>query len=166
VLCCVNDLYGKENLYDWQDLRDKFSRHFSVHRIYCRSVNGPLKIVNTFYVQYTDGTPFYGIGTTAYQRTSVKQSIQEKILETLATIPFNKIRMCVSPKNYRFGNDTEPWMYPFKRENGQNDFPQSDYEFFQNFDNRVEQLMEMGIQNENLPFFVSHASLKADCFLP
>ena len=114
--------------------------------------HGPLKIVNTFYLQYSDDTPFYSIGTTAYQWTSVKQSIQEKTLETLASAPFNKIRMCVFPKNYKYGNDSEPWMYPFKRENGQNDFSQPNYEFFQNFDKRVEQLMEMGIQADVILF--------------
>ncbi len=114
--------------------------------------HGPLKIVNTYYLKYSDETPFYGIGTTAYQWTSVKQSIQEKTIETLASAPFNKIRMCVFPKNYKYGNDTEPWMYPFKRENGQNDFSQPNYEFFQNFDKRVEQLMEMGIQADVILF--------------
>ncbi len=63
--------------------------------------HGPLKIVNTYYLQYADETPFYGIGTTTYQWTSVKQSIQEKTIETLANAPFNKIRMCVFPKNYK-----------------------------------------------------------------
>jgi len=114
--------------------------------------HGPLKIVNTYYLQYADETPFYGIGTTAYQWTSVKQSIQEKTIETLANAPFNKIRMCVFPKNYKYGNDTEPWIYPFKRENGQNDFSQPNYEFFQNFDKRVEQLMNMGIQADVILF--------------
>ena len=114
--------------------------------------HGPLKIVNTFYLQYADETPFYGIGTTAYQWTSVKQSIQEKTLETLANAPFNKMRMCVFPKNYKYGNDIEPWMYPFKRENDQNDFSQPNYEFFQNFDKRVEQLMAMGIQADVILF--------------
>lgn len=32
------------------------------------------------YLQYTDGTPFYSAGTTAYQWTSVKQTIQAKTL--------------------------------------------------------------------------------------
>lgn len=114
--------------------------------------HGPLKIINTFYLQYADDTPFYSIGTTAYQWTSVKQSIQEKTLETLANAPFNKIRMCVFPKNYKYGNDTEPWVYPFKRENGQNDFSQPNYEFFQNFDKRIAQLMEMGIQADVILF--------------
>ena len=31
--------------------------------------HGPLKIVNTFYLEYADGTPYYAVGTTAYQWT-------------------------------------------------------------------------------------------------
>jgi len=114
--------------------------------------HGPVKIVNTFYLEYADTTPFYSIGTTAYQWTSVKQSIQEKTLETLSSAPFTKIRMCVFPKWYRYGNDTEPWMYPFKRNGEENDFTQPNYEFFQNFDLRVKQLMDMGIQADVILF--------------
>lgn len=114
--------------------------------------HGPLKIVNTFYLEYADGTPFYSVGTTAYQWTSVKQSIQEKTVETLANAPFNKIRMCVFPKHYRYGNDTEPWIYPFKRDGDENDFTQPNFGFFQNFDNRVKQLMELGIQADIILF--------------
>lgn len=114
--------------------------------------HGPLKIVNTFYLEYVDGTPFYSIGTTAYQWTSVKQSIQKKTLETLANAPFNKIRMCVFPIHYQYGNKTEPWLYPFQREDNQNNFTQPNFEFFQNFDNRVKQLIEMGIQADVILF--------------
>ena len=113
---------------------------------------GPLEIIDTFYLQYADKTPFYSIGTTAYQWTSVKQSIQEKTLETLANAPFNKIRMCFFPKWYKYGNDTEPWMYPFKRDGDINDFTQPNFEFFQNFDLRVKQLMDMGIQADVILF--------------
>jgi hypothetical protein len=114
--------------------------------------HGPLKIVNTFYLEYADNTPFYAVGTTAYQWTSVKQSIQEKTLKTLAGAPFNKIRMCVFPKSYRYGNDTEPWMYPYKREGEHNDFTKPNYEFFQNFDQRVKQLLELEIQADVILF--------------
>ena len=114
--------------------------------------HGPVKVVNTFYLEYSDGTPFYSVGTTAYQWTSVKQSIQAKTIETLASAPFNKIRMCVFPKWYRYGNETEPWIYPFRREGGKNDFSQPNYEFFQNFDGRVQQLMGMGIQADVILF--------------
>ncbi len=114
--------------------------------------HGPLKTANTFYIEYADGTPFYSIGTTAYQWTSVKQSIQKKTLETLANAPFNKIRMCVFPKSYIYGNETEPWEYPFKRETDENDFTQPNYTFFQNFDQRVKQLLDLGIQADVILF--------------
>lgn len=114
--------------------------------------HGPLKVVNTYYLQYADGTPYYGIGTTAYQWTSVDQHIQEQTLQTLAEAPFNKIRMCVFPKNYRYGNDTEPWRLPFAVVEGENDYSQPDFEFFRNVDKRVKQLMEMGIQADVILF--------------
>jgi hypothetical protein len=114
--------------------------------------HGPVTIVNTHYLQYADGTPYYAVGTTAYQWTSVKQSIQEKTLQTLATAPFNKIRMCVFPKSYRYGNETEPWTYPFAREGKTNDFHRPHYPFFQNFDRRVAQLMDLGIQADVILF--------------
>lgn len=114
--------------------------------------HGPIRIVNTHYLEYADGSPYYAVGTTAYQWTSVKQSVQEKTLETLAGSPFNKIRMCVFPKHYRYGNDTEPWMLPFRKKGEENDPTQPNYEFFQNFDKRVAQLMEMGIQADVIIF--------------
>lgn len=116
------------------------------------NIHGPLKVVNTYYLEYADGNPFYSIGTTAYQWTSVKQGIQEKTLETLANAPFNKIRMCVFPKSYIYGNQTEPWEYPFYRENEKNDFTQPNYKFFQNFDLRVKQLLDLGIQADVILF--------------
>lgn len=114
--------------------------------------HGPLKIINTYYLQYADGTPFYSVGTTAYQWTSVKQTIQARTLQTLSEAPFNKIRMCVFPKSYVYGNESEPWMYPFKREGEENDLTILNVEFFQNFDKRVEQLLKMGIQADVILF--------------
>ncbi len=104
------------------------------------------------YLEFADGTPFYSVGTTAYQWTSVKQSIQDQTVKTLAKSPFNKIRMCVFPKRYSYGNDTEPWMLPFKRKDSLNDPSRPNYEFFQNFDKRVGQLMEKGIQADVILF--------------
>lgn len=111
--------------------------------------HGPVRIVNTYYLEYADGTPFYSVGTTAYQWTSVKQTIQDQTVNTLAGAPFNKIRMCVFPKSYRYGNDTEPWQYPFV---SSVDITKPNYDFFQNFDKRVRQLMELGIQADVILF--------------
>ncbi len=114
--------------------------------------HGPVQTVNTYYLQYADGTPFYSVGTTAYQWTSVKQSIQEQTIQTLTEAPFNKIRMCVFPKWYRYGNTTEPWMYPYERKDTVSDFTRPNHAFFQNIDKRVEQLNEMGIQADVIMF--------------
>lgn len=114
--------------------------------------HGPVKIANTYYLQYADGTPFYSVGTTAYQWTSVKQSIQEKTLQTLANSPFNKIRMCVFPKSFDFGNKSEPWMHPFMNKGCNKDYTCPKYEFFQNFDKRVKQLMELNIEADVILF--------------
>jgi hypothetical protein len=114
--------------------------------------HGPVKVVDTFYLQYADGTPYYAVGTTAYQWTSVDQSVQRKTIEALAAAPFNKIRMGIFPKWYQHGNHTEPWGYPFQRDGEQNDFTRPNYEFFRNFEHRVQQLLAMGIQADVILF--------------
>ncbi len=114
--------------------------------------HGPVGVVNTFYFKYADSSTFFPVGTTAYQWTSVKQSLQNKTLETLANAPFNKIRMCVFPKSYIYGNKTEPWIYPFRRDGQKNDFTQPAFAFFKNFDSKVEQLRNRGIQADVILF--------------
>lgn len=146
----------KEGQWTYQTRSNEQALHAQSGRFECVSPggdnHGPLTIVNTFYLQYADGTPFYATGTTAYQWTSVKQSVQEKTVESLANAPFNKIRMCVFPKTYKYGNDTEPWQYAFKRENGENDYSQPNYDFFQNFDQRIRQLLALEIQADVILF--------------
>ena len=119
--------------------------------------HGPLRIVNTYYLQYADGTPFYAVGTTCYQWTSVSHDLQDMTLKTLARSPFNKIRMCVFPKHYNW-NRSEPYTYPYActnpygRDAQTNDYTRPNYEFFRNFDKRVAQLNELGIQADIILF--------------
>lgn len=114
--------------------------------------HGPLKIVNTFYLEYVDGTPFYSVGTTAYQWISADQYLQEKTIETLRNSPFNKIRMGIFPKYHTFGNETEPWLHPFKKDSSTSEYTEPEYEFFRNVDKRIKQLMDMGIQADVILF--------------
>lgn len=116
------------------------------------SNHGPVEVYQTHYLRYADGSPYFAVGTTAYQWTSVDQHIQEKTLATLEEAPFNKIRMCVFPKSYIYGNEVEPWAYPFFRENEENDFSRPNFEFFQNFERRLAQLQELGIQADVILF--------------
>lgn len=113
--------------------------------------HGPLKIVNTYYIEYADGTPFYPVGTTCYQWTSVDQDLQNTTLRTLAESPFNKIRMCVLPKHYNW-NRSESWAFPYVRDGQLNDYTRPNYEFFRNFDRRITQLNKLGIQADVILF--------------
>ncbi len=113
--------------------------------------HGPVEIVNTYYLQYADGTPYYAVGTTCYQWTSVAQDLQETTLKTLARSPFNKIRMCVFPKHYNW-NRSEPWAYPYARQRQTNDYTRPNYAFFRNLDRRLAQLSDLGIQADIILF--------------
>lgn len=150
--------FSPEQLGNWTYVTQSNQSALSNHSGSFRCVkptgknHGPVKVVNTYYLEYADGSQFYSVGTTAYQWTSVKQNIQEQTVKTLAKSPFNKVRMCFFPKSYSYGNTTEPWEYPYYRKDSVNDFNQPNYEFFQNFDKRVAQLMDMGIQAEVILF--------------
>lgn len=107
--------------------------------------HGPVRTHDKFFFEYADGATYFPVGTTAYQWTSVEQAIQQQTLQTLAAGPFNKLRMCVFPKWYHYGNRTEPWAHPFHAVDGRRDYAQPNYAFFKNLDLRVSQLRDMKI---------------------
>ena len=65
--------------------------------------------------KYADGTRYYPMGTTAYAWTHMKETTQEATLKSFGEAGFNKVRMCVFPKNYSLVKD-EPALYPFEME--------------------------------------------------
>jgi hypothetical protein len=114
--------------------------------------HGPVRVKNTFNLAYEDGTPYYQIGTTCYAWSHQTQVLQEQTLETLKNSPFNKIRMCVFPKDYVY-NKNEPEFYVFKRdENGENDYTRFSTEYFTHFEKRILQLQELGIEADLILF--------------
>jgi len=74
--------------------------------------HGPVGVVDRYHFAYADGTGFSNIGTTCYAWAHQEAVLIEQTLETLASAPFNKLRMCVLPKHYRW-NENEPPHYPF-----------------------------------------------------
>ncbi len=123
--------------------------------------HGPVLVANIAHFAYADGTPYKQIGTTCYAWTHQGNQLEEQTLATLKTAPFNKLRMCVFPKHMDF-NENEPQYYPFpclsKGEskwagtwNVENkgwafDFSRFEPAFFQHFEQRVGDLLELGIQ--------------------
>lgn len=74
---------------------------------------GPVVVKDTFYFAYADGTPHYSFGTTCYGWVHQNDSLANLTLKTLANGYFNKMRMCIFPKDYDW-NKNEPLLYPFE----------------------------------------------------
>ena len=74
--------------------------------------HGPVKVRGLHDFEYADGTVYYPLGTTAYAWIHMSQAVQEKTLSSLKKAQFNKLRMCVFPKNYGLCKE-EPEIYPF-----------------------------------------------------
>lgn len=127
--------------------------------------HGPVRVANTYHFAYEDGTPYYSIGTTCYVWTMQSLELQEQTLKTLKESAFNKIRFCIFPKHYDY-NLNEPISYPYEgkpcdntvltKENFQDyngSAPGNEWDFyrfnpahFQLFEQRVKDLMELGIE--------------------
>lgn len=133
--------------------------------------HGPVRVAQTYHFAYDDGTPFYPVGTTAYNWVNQPPEIVAQTWRTLADAPFNKIRMSPLPKHYLY-NSNEPQMYPFEggilpgREADAAAMPPFDTEtgsyafdydrpntaFWQYFDTVLERMQAMGIECDFILF--------------
>lgn len=115
------------------------------------SKHGMVKAVDTHF-EYEDGTFFYPFGTTIYALAHQTPELMEQTFETLKNAPFNKVRMCVFPKHYRYNNN-EPRFYPFeKREDGSWNPEKPVKEYWDNLENVIKRLDEMEIQADLVLF--------------
>ncbi len=114
--------------------------------------HGPVVVRNTYHFGYADGTPYFPVGTTCYAWAHQGDRLEEQTLETLRSAPFNKMRMCVFPKDYAF-NKNEPEFFPFVPDSsGKSDFARFDPKFFQHFEKRVGNLLDVGIEADLILF--------------
>ena len=108
--------------------------------------HGPVKVFQTFYLRYADGTPYHQFGTTCYAWVHQTRELQEQTLKTLVASPFNKIRFCVFPKSYAY-NQNEPEFFPFQKSaSGKFDFSRPDPAFWRHFERRILDLQKLGIE--------------------
>jgi len=114
--------------------------------------HGPVSVWNTFHFCHADGTPYIQVGTTCYAWAHQGDAREEQTLATLARAPFNKMRMCVFPKDYTY-NKNEPEHYPFaRRGSGEFDLTRFAPEFWRHFELRVRQLRDLGIEADLILF--------------
>jgi len=123
--------------------------------------HGIVRVSDTYNFRYADGKQYYPFGTTAYAWTHMTTGIQEMTLNSLSKSGFNKIRMCVFPKNYDLVKE-EPELYPFaikeiKKDTKGNeikvwDFNQFNPAFFQHLEKRIDDLARLGIEADLILF--------------
>ena len=114
------------------------------------SNHGPVRVHNTYHFAYADGTPFREIGTTSYSWWHQSDALEQQTLRTLAASPFNKIRMCVLPRNEP---ESRPESLPFAgTPPAPFDFSRFNPVFFQHLEKRIGQLSDMGIQADLILF--------------
>jgi hypothetical protein len=114
--------------------------------------HGPVRVYKTFHFAYADGTPYFECGTTCYAWTNQTEELQEETLKTLATSPFNKLRMCIFPKSFVY-NANDPPNYPFVRNaDGTFDFTRFDPTNWRHFEQRVLDLQKLGIEADVILF--------------
>jgi len=107
---------------------------------------------NTYHFAYEDGTPYFPVGTTCYAWIHQGEELEKQTLETLKKTPFNKLRFCVFPKHYLF-NENEPVYHPFEGSLSEGwDFSRFNTRFFQHLEQRVGDLLEMGIEADIILF--------------
>ena len=129
--------------------------------------HGPVRVHPKLHLAYEDGTPFHCLGTTCYVWTHQAVELQEETLKTLSENAFNKLRFCIFPKHYLY-NLYEPISYPYEGtpcdSSGLNedtftlfgdnaipwgnhwDFRRFNPVHFQNFEKRIKDLMDLGIE--------------------
>jgi len=98
------------------------------------------------------GEPFQPVGTTAYAWIHQPGDLQEQTLASLASAPFNKLRMAVFPKSYIL-NSNEPDKFVFERTGPQSwDTTRFDLAFFANLERRIDDLAAIGVEADLILF--------------
>ena len=114
--------------------------------------HGPVRVRNTFHFAYADGTSYFPVGTTCYAWIHQGDELEGQTLVTLEKSPFNKVRFCVFPKHYIF-NRNEPVYHPFEGSLSEGwDFTTFNPEFFRHLEQRVGDLLELGIEADLILF--------------
>lgn len=123
--------------------------------------HGMVKVSNVYNFKYADGKQYYPFGTTAYSWVHMNEGLQELTLQSLKNSGFNKVRMCVFPKNYDLIKD-EPEFYPYlikeirKDVKGKEikvwDFTRFNPAFFQHLEKRIDDLAKLGIEADLILF--------------
>lgn len=110
--------------------------------------HGPVGVRGAHHFAYADGTRYDCIGTTCYHWTYESKDVQELTLASLRAAPFDKVRMCLLPTD-----GMRPDRLPFAGSvPGEVDVSRFDPSFFRDFESRIADLLELGVQADLILF--------------
>jgi len=113
--------------------------------------HGPV-LADGYHFRYADGSRFIPIGTTCYAWIHQPGKLQEETVKTLKAAPFNKIRMCIFPKSMPYNNN-DPEHYPFRKNaGGEWDVQDLDFAFWDNLDQQMAELAQIGVEADLILF--------------
>lgn len=113
---------------------------------------GPVRVDGADGFRRADGSVFIPLGTTAYAWTHQPEELQERTLAALAGAPFTKLRMGLFPKSFIY-NTNEPERFVFPRAaDGSFDLQRFDVAWFREFERRLTQLGDLGIEADLILF--------------
>lgn len=114
--------------------------------------HGPVRVREAFHFAYADGAPYRPFGTTCYAWSHQPDALRRETLESIATSPFDKLRMCIFPKRYIY-NEDEPELHAFaRRPDGSLDFDCFEPAFFHRLEACVGQLRDLGVEADLILF--------------
>jgi hypothetical protein len=114
--------------------------------------HGPVQVAKIYHFSYSDGTPYFPLGTTLYNWLNRDETLQRQTLNTLSRSPFTKVRFGLFPKWYIF-NREEPEVYPYFQTSALKfDLDRFDPRFFQAVEKRILDLQKMGIEADIILF--------------
>lgn len=94
--------------------------------------------------RYADGARCLPYGTTCYAWAHQPDAVRARTLEALKAAPFNKLRMCVFPKYYRF-NRRDPAIAPFEVKGDGFDEMRPNPAYFRWIEQSVEALSDLDV---------------------
>lgn len=102
--------------------------------------------------KYADGTLYLPFGTTCYALCHQDSDLIRTTLRSLSASPFNKVRICLFPKDYVYTRN-EPYSFPFeKREDGSFDAARPHIPFWKRFEKVLDALQDAGIETDLILF--------------
>ena len=110
--------------------------------------HGPVHVANRFHFSYADGTPYYPLGTTAYQLFQQSREAQVRNMGTLARTAFSKVRLFVMPFS-SLSSGACPFLH---KDDSELDFEQYDIDFFRRYEAGLLDLQALGIEADLILF--------------